>query len=120
MTPTCLGSPGAARAMRAAVRADSGYRLWMGKSCLRCGRIWDRNESWVGWELATPMGWQWIDRETARLILRGLLAEGVARELTEWVEAHRPHSAPQRRSGKTMALVFEMVLAKLRELGVTK
>lgn len=79
---TALGSVGAARVLRAACRRGCGGRSWVderGELVLRC--IY---KPWLGrvtWDV--PKGWSRtdIDRDTARLLLRGLLAPQVVAEL---------------------------------------
>jgi hypothetical protein len=86
MTPTCLGSVGAARAMRAAYRTAVHVMCWSlpGKGGWLAVR--PRKNSKHRWILNGDL----IHRDAARLILRGLLAEGVAQEFVEWAEDRLP------------------------------
>ena len=107
MTPTCLGSPGAARILLAANIGQLGYMSWwLGAYQLELRPWCPPGQRWhlVG---------HWIDQNFACLLLRGLLAEGVVQEFVEWVT----------RDGTPEVDLFSFecdVLAKLHELEMIK
>ena len=129
-----FGSPGAGRVLRAAYRTTDGWRC-PGRAIWRIGdpnsdgsADLERDASCGAWRVCQAWGTEpndssgWIvDRSTARLLLSGLLAEGMWRELVEWVRfvADVYHNAvPDEKMDGGEAL--RLVLAKLRELEATK
>jgi hypothetical protein len=125
--PTCLGSPGAARVMLAAEQCEWGVLVWgvlvwqlPGDSELLFNPYWRRTEWW-------RLNGHPISRDTARLLLRGLLAPGMLEEVRGWVdlaaeadgrefrEATNPHDV-RRRDAAMRGTVWTAVLAKLDEV----
>jgi hypothetical protein len=99
--------------MRAASIRQQGSRVWsisggVDGEDLVCWTDTGRPASWS--VCNADHGSVNISRDTARLILRGLLAESVGRELVEWVSGDHPIA-------ESFAC-WSAVLAKLRELGM--
>jgi len=118
MTPSCLGSPGAARVLGAA-----GTRRCYGASGLyaawRIGELYLTCDSAGRWCCCGRE----VGRATARLILTGLLAPDATREFAEWLESESSRYAGYNHTGlnpqaQSVSFAFTDVLAKLRGFGV--
>ena len=136
MIHKAFGSVGASRVLRAAWHGTygpaPGHRCWRlgdynSDSSIDLEYSADRGKWSVyrPWADDNRKGWD-VDRETARLLLRGLLAEEMVKELVEWMEV-KAHNAEWRRShddGVTAGEIFRAVdvmdmLDKLCEIGAT-
>lgn len=113
-------------------RRAGGGRGWSGpdgEEALCCvPRCAGTSEKPILWKVHNRHGREQVERSTARLILRGLLAEGVARELRAWlVERDRDVRAHvvDEDTGELDDAGTELdgwcsdLRDKLRELGVT-
>jgi hypothetical protein len=116
-----FGSVGAGRVLAAVTYRRFGARKW---SKYPTRIICESSRIGYGlvqaaWYVGDENAVRRIDRATARLLLRGLLAEGMARELVEWL--HVASGVADSASGQWGGARFEAlqdVIAKLRELGL--
>ena len=109
-----FGSDGAGRMLAAVDVTEPGWRRW------EAGGVRLSADAGIGrayWYLENSVECWRVPRDTARLILRGLLAEGVARELATWLDERDAREALCAYEAGQDAERDE-VRAKLHELGV--